>query len=85
MEVDDDRRALREAAMRPTMANKFYAKYDGSSLPPKNAQNVLASFDVPAERTSEVYDLLIENARFVAFVKLWGARAVRPHRYRAIT
>jgi predicted nucleotide-binding protein len=70
MEVDDDRRALREAAMRPTVANKFYAKYDGSSLPPKNiAQNVLASFDVPAERTSEVYDLLIENARFVGFVK----------------
>lgn len=70
MEVDDDRRALREAAMRPTVASKFYAKYDGSSLPPKNiAQNVLASFDVPAERTSDVYDLLIENARFVGFIK----------------
>ncbi len=70
MEVEDDRRALREAAMRPTVANKFYAKYDGSSLPPKNiAQNVLASFDVPPERTSDVYDLLIENARFVGFIK----------------
>jgi hypothetical protein len=70
LEVDDDRLALREAAMRPTVANKFYAKYDGSSLPPKSiAQNVLASFDVPAERTSDVYDLLIENARFVGFIK----------------
>ncbi|MHB1488262.1 MAG: TIR domain-containing protein [Acidimicrobiales bacterium] len=70
MEVEDDRRALREAAMKPTVANRFYAKYDGSSLPPKNiAQNVLASFDVPAERTSDVYDLLIENARFVGFIK----------------
>jgi predicted nucleotide-binding protein len=70
LEVDDDRLALREAAMRPSVANKFYAKYDGSSLPPKNiAQNVLASFDVPAERTSEVYGLLIENARFVGFIK----------------
>lgn len=70
MEVDDDRRALREAAMRPTVAKKFYAKYDGSSLPPRNiAQNVLASLDVPAERTGDVYDLLIENARFVGFIK----------------
>jgi predicted nucleotide-binding protein len=70
MEVDDDRRALREAAMKPTVANRFYAKYDGSLLPPKKiAQNVLASFDVPMERTSSVYDLLIENARFVGFIK----------------
>lgn len=70
MEVDDDQRAVREAAMKPTVANKFYAKYDGASLPPKNiAQNVLANFGVPTERTRDVYDLLIENARFVGFIK----------------
>lgn len=70
MEVDDDKRALQDAAMKPTVARKFYDKYDGSSLPPKNiAQNVLANFDVPADRTSAVYDLLIENARFVNFIK----------------
>ncbi len=70
LEVDDDKLALREAAAKPTVAQQFYAKYDGSSLPPKNiAQNVSASFGVPTERTSDVYDLLIDNAWFVGFIK----------------
>jgi len=69
-EEDDDKRALREAALKPTIANRFYQKYDGSPLPPKNiAENVLAEFDVPRDRTGDVYDLLIENARFVEFLK----------------
>lgn len=69
-EVDDDKRALREAALKPTVANQFYSKYDGSPLPPRNiAQNVLASLAVPTDRTSDVYDLLIENARYVGFLK----------------
>ena len=69
-EVDDDKEALREAALKPTVASQFYKRYDGSPLPPKNiAENVLASFDVPRDRTGSVYDLLLENARFVGFVK----------------
>jgi hypothetical protein len=69
-EVDDDKQALREAALKPTIAQKFYAKYDGSPLPPKNiAQNVLATFTVPASRTGAVFDLLIENATYVGFIK----------------
>lgn len=70
LELDDDQLALREAALKPTVANQFYMKYDGSSLPPKAiAENVLASFGVPADRTGDVYDLLLENAQFVGFVK----------------
>ena len=69
-EVDDDKRALRDAALKPTVAEQFYKRYDGSPLPPKNiAQNVLATFSVPADRTSDVYDLLIENARYVGLLK----------------
>lgn len=69
-EVDDDKLALKDAALKPTVANHFYTRYDGSPLPPKNiAQNVLATFGVPADRTSAVYDLLIENARYVGFLK----------------
>jgi predicted nucleotide-binding protein len=69
-EIDDDKLALREAALKPTVANQFYSKYDGSPLPPKNiAQNVLATFAVPADRTSDVYELLIENARHVGLLK----------------
>lgn len=70
IEVDDDKVAMREAALKPTIADQFYCKYDGSPLPPKNiAQNVLATLGVPADRTSDVYDLLIENARYVGFLK----------------
>jgi hypothetical protein len=69
-EVDDDKVALREAALKPTVAQKFYSKYDGSPLPPRNiAQNVLATFGVPSDRTGGVYDLLLENATFVGFIK----------------
>lgn len=69
-EVDDDKVALREAALKPSVANSFYSKYDGASLPPKHiGQNVLADFAVPADRTSTVYDLLIENARYVGMLK----------------
>lgn len=69
-EVDDDKRALRQAALNPSVAQKFYTKYDGSPLPPKHiAQNVLATLKVPVDRTSAVYDLLIENANYVGFIK----------------
>src|SRR5664279_1984827 len=69
-EVDDDSRALREAALKPTVASQFYKKYDGSPLPPKNiGQNVLATLSVPVDRTSDVYGLLLENARHVEFLK----------------
>jgi len=69
-EEDDDKAALREAALKPSVAAQFYQKYDGSPLPPKKiAQNVLATFAVPADRTSTVYNLLIENARYVGFLK----------------
>jgi predicted nucleotide-binding protein len=69
-EVDDDKAALRAAALKPTVADQFYKRYDGSPLPPKNiAQNVLATFSVPNDRTSDVYDLLIENARYVGLLK----------------
>ncbi|MDQ1438360.1 MAG: hypothetical protein QOK43_1989 [Acidimicrobiaceae bacterium] len=69
-EIDDDKVALRAAALKPTVAAQFYTRYDGSPLPPKNiAQNVLATFNVPADRTSDVYDLLIENARYVGLLK----------------
>ena len=68
-EVDDDRVALRIAALKPTVAEQFYKRYDGSPLPPKNiVQNVLFTLSVPKDRTADVYDLLIENARFVGLL-----------------
>lgn len=61
---------IRPARSAGTIAQQFYAKYDGSPLPPKNiAQNVLATFGVPVDRTAAAFDPLIENATFVGFVK----------------
>ena len=69
-EVGADKAALRDAALKPTVASQFYGKYDGSPLPPKNiAQNVLATLLVPQDRTGDVYDLLLENARYVGLLK----------------
>ena len=69
-EIDDDKVALRAAALKPTVAEQFYKRYDGSPLPPKHiAQNVLATFSVPNDRTSDVFDLLLENARYVGLLK----------------
>lgn len=70
IEVGDDQLAKREAARKPTIAQQFYERYDGSPLPPKNiAQNVLATFGVPQDRTSDVYEMLMDNAEAVGFIK----------------
>ena len=37
-EIDDDKVALRAAALKPTVADQFYKKYDGSPLPPKTSR-----------------------------------------------
>lgn len=69
-EVGEDAQALREAAQKPTVAQKFYSKYDGSPVPPQHiARNVLQTFGVPADRTEAVYNLLIENANLVGMAK----------------
>lgn len=70
LENGDDRAALRQAALKPAISARFYDKYDGSALPPENiARNVLASFDVPMDKTTVVYDILVQNAEFVGFTK----------------
>ena len=69
-EVGDDLADLKEAAQTPTVAAKFYAKYDGAALPPQNiAENVLVGFDVPRDRASDVYGLLIANAEYAGLIK----------------
>lgn len=69
-EVGEDIAALKEAAQTPTVATKFYAKYDGLALPPQNiAENVLVGFDVPRDRAADVYGLLIANAEYAGLIK----------------
>lgn len=66
----EDLQGLKEAALSPSIAKRFYEKYDGSQLPPTNiANNVLASLGVPANKTRSVHSLLLENAERVGITK----------------
>lgn len=61
---DDDLTAKREALLKPKVVGEFLRRYSDSPLPPKNiAHNVLSSMGVPADRTAEVYDLIVDGAR----------------------
>jgi predicted nucleotide-binding protein len=66
----DDDAARRTAVLTPTVVKSFLEKYDGSPLPvEKIAYNVLESLGVPPARTQAVYQLIVENARLVGFLK----------------
>lgn len=66
----DAERAIREAALTPTIAKQFYGKYDGHPVPPDQiAQNVLATFEVPRDKTKQVLGILLANAAFADLTK----------------
>lgn len=61
---NDDLAAKREALLKPKVVGDFLRKYADSPLPPSNiAQNVLGSMGVPQDRTSDVFNLIIEGAQ----------------------
>jgi predicted nucleotide-binding protein len=66
----DDDAARRAAVLTPTVVKAFLEKYDASPLPSeKIAYNVLESLGVPASRTQASYQLIVENAELVGFLK----------------
>jgi hypothetical protein len=66
----DDRNALREAVLTPTVEGEFLRKYDSSPLPAsKIAQNVLEALGVPADALERVFSTIMENARSVGYIK----------------
>lgn len=66
----DDLAARREAVLIPTVVRGFLQKYDGSPLPTeKIGSNVLETLGVPAERTQVVFDLILQNAENVGYLK----------------
>jgi predicted nucleotide-binding protein len=61
---NDDLIAKREALLKPKVIGDFLRKYADSPLPPINiAQNVLGSMGVPSDRTSDVFNLIVEGAQ----------------------
>ena len=67
---DDDKVAMREAVLTPTVQRRFLEQYDGSQLPSERiAKNVLEKFGVPTDRAAEVYAIIRENAEMVDFIE----------------
>lgn len=71
LEEGDDVRALRTAALTPSIIKEFLERYDGSPLPSDQIGiNVLETMGVPADATSRVHALIIQNAEFVKFLQV---------------
>lgn len=82
----DDLQAKRTALLTPRVIREFLEKYDGNQLPIDTiARNVLEKIGVPAERTAEVYELIVQESSSLGllreikgknFVQLKGVTAV---------
>jgi predicted nucleotide-binding protein len=67
---DEDMKARREAVLRPRVLGQFLRKYSGGSLPRQDiALNVLQDLGVPSDRAVAVYQLIIESAQSVGFIR----------------
>ena len=69
-EEGDDERAKMEAALKPTLLNQFFAKYDSAKLPKDEvAKNVLVSLGVPKDRAETTLELLKDNGKFAGLIR----------------
>lgn len=60
----------REAIMKPRILREFLSKYSGSQLPREDiAMNVLKAMNVPADRTKQVWDMILKSAESVGFLQ----------------
>ena len=66
---EEDSKAKIDAALKPRILRKFFAKYNRAKFPPDNAaKNVLETMGVPKDKTSEVLDIIKKNGKFVGIV-----------------
>jgi predicted nucleotide-binding protein len=60
----------REAIMKPRILREFLSKYSGSQLPREDiGMNVLKGMNVPADRTKQVWDMILKSAESVGFLQ----------------
>ena len=60
----------REAVMKPRILREFLSKYSGSPLPREDiGMNVLKAMNVPADRTKQVWDMVLRSADSVGFLQ----------------
>ncbi len=66
----DDLVAKREALLKPRVIREFLQKYDKAPVPRDEiARNVLVELGVPADRTEEVLQLIVESAGQLGFLQ----------------
>jgi len=66
----DDIAAKREAVLIPKILGDFVRKYQNAQIPRRDiALNVLKGMDVPSDRVESVFDMIIESAQSVGFIK----------------
>lgn len=69
-EESADLAGRREAVMKPRILREFLSKYSGSPLPREDiGMNVLKSMNVPADRTKQVWEMIIKSADSVGFLQ----------------
>jgi len=62
--------AKREAALMPSVINKFLNKYNNHALPTENiAYNVLEEMGIPNKKAKQVYQIIIETSQSVNFIE----------------
>jgi len=67
----------REAIMKPRILREFLSKYSGSPVPREDiGLNVLKAMNVPADRTKQVWDMVVRGADSVGFLPLLSKTAI---------
>ena len=67
----DDKKALAEAALVPTILAKLYNQYNGNKLPKQEIlKNVLQREGVPVDRLDDAVKIFKDNANFVGFLRI---------------
>lgn len=60
----------RESIMKPRILREFLSKYSGAQLPREDiGKNVLKGMNVPAERTKQVWDMILKSSETVGFLQ----------------
>ena len=69
-EENADLEGKRQAIMKPRILREFLSKYSGSPLPREDiAANVLKSMNVPVDRTTQVWEMILRSAESVGFLQ----------------
>jgi len=69
----DDKSALKEAALKPTILESFYRQYNKNKMPKQDtAHSLLKGKGVPSDRVDSVWEIIKANAKATNMLRLIG-------------